>query len=146
MEESAAAELLLLLAEDALTAIIVEPKEEDGKDVIKSEKQQTQPVLPQRKKCRKKARLTMRKGARKRHHSAILAPLPVGTICDTIWPGNGLYYECRIVDFMQINNGPIYYDVEFTDDHTKLEMLDAMCLYPIKMSVTETTTKQSRRK
>lgn len=136
MEEAAAAELLLLLSTGPIiVATIVETTE------TKKEPELDQQSLPQRKRCRKRARLTMRKGARKRPYVATMVPLTVGTVCDTIWPTNGLYYECRIVDFIQIDNRAIYYDVEFTDDHTRLEMIDASRLYVI-----QDTAKRTRRK
>lgn len=49
------------------------------------------------------------------------------------WPPDNYYYECRIIDFIQIN-GSMYYDIQFVDDDLVVENVEAHRVLPLHAS------------
>ena len=49
------------------------------------------------------------------------------------WPPDNYYYECRIIDFIQIN-GSMYYDIQFVDDDLIVENVEAHRVLPFRAS------------
>lgn len=53
-------------------------------------------------------------------------------IFEVSWIDN-LYYDCKVIDFIQINDRT-YYDIQFIEDGVILENVDARYVYPARAS------------
>ncbi len=103
-------------------------------------------LVPVSKKKHHPPRLTMRKYDRKKRkerNGVPVTPSPLlkrkirdfivpntDEIFEVSWKDN-LYYDCKVIDFIQVDNR-MYYDIQYIEDGIIVENVDARHVYPAR--------------
>lgn len=123
---------------DAAIALLLLHMTEHNKEEEEKEEEALTAMIP-KKKPRHRARLTMRKyRGRKRRNNGTVKEENMPSSCripseneifEVLWKDEQ-YYDCRVIDFLQVNE-KMYYDIQFIEDGIEMHMIDANRVYPV---------------
>lgn len=129
MEDEEAASFLVLLGLGELK----KEEEEEGKRAKKRPRPRARLTRRKYDRERKKRRKECKKKIERDDNAQIFDILDVSSSYEMYWPPDNYYYECRIIDFIQIN-GRMYYDIQFVDDDLIVENVEAHRVLPLRAS------------